>query len=32
MAITDTNIILVGNKPQDILLGASSSFQEFARN
>ena len=26
MAITDTNIILVGNKPQDILLGASSSF------
>ena len=26
MAITDTNIILTGNKPQDILLGASSSF------
>ena len=26
MAITDTNIILVGNKPQDILLGDSSSF------
>ena len=26
MAITDTNIILAGNKPQDILLGASSSF------
>ena len=26
MAITDTNIILIGNKPQDILLGASSSF------
>ena len=26
MAITDTNIILVGNKSQDILLGASSSF------
>ena len=26
MAITDTNIILNGNKPQDILLGASSSF------
>ena len=26
MAITDTNIILVGNKPQDILLGSSSSF------
>ena len=26
MAITDTNIILVGNKPQNILLGSSSSF------
>ena len=26
MAITDTNITLVGNTPQDILLGASSSF------
>lgn len=26
MAITDTNITLVGNKPQDILLGTSSSF------
>ena len=26
MAITDTNIILTGNKPQDILLGTSSSF------
>ena len=26
MAITDTNITLVGNAPQDILLGASSSF------
>lgn len=26
MAITDTNIILIGNKPQDILLGSSSSF------
>ena len=26
MAITDTNIILTGNKPQDILLGGSSSF------
>ena len=26
MAITDTNIILTGNKQQDILLGASSSF------
>ena len=26
MAITDTNIILVGNAPQDILLGTSSSF------
>ncbi len=26
MAITDTNIILTGNKPQDILLGFSSSF------
>ena len=26
MAITDTNIILIGNKPQNILLGSSSSF------
>ena len=26
MAIIDTNITLVGNTPQDILLGASSSF------
>ena len=26
MAITDTNITLVGNVPQDILLGDSSSF------
>ena len=26
MAITDTNITLVGNKPQNILLGSSSSF------
>lgn len=26
MAITDTNITLVGNVPQDILLGGSSSF------
>ena len=26
MAITDTNITLVGNAPQDILLGDSSSF------
>ena len=26
MAITDTNIILEGYTPQDILLGASSSF------
>ena len=26
MAITDTNITLVGNAPQDILLGSSSSF------
>ena len=26
MAISDINIILVGNKQQDILLGASSSF------
>ncbi len=26
MAITDTNITLVGNAPQDILLGNSSSF------
>lgn len=26
MAITDTNITLVGNTPQDILLGTSSSF------
>ena len=26
MAITDTNITLAGNTPQDILLGASSSF------
>ena len=26
MAITDTNINLVGYTPQDILLGASSSF------
>ena len=26
MAITDTNITLEGNAPQDILLGASSSF------
>ena len=26
MAITDTNIILTGNNPQDILLGFSSSF------
>lgn len=26
MAITDTNITLVGNVPQDILLGNSSSF------
>ena len=26
MAITDTNITLTGKTPQDILLGASSSF------
>ena len=26
MAITDTNITLAGNAPQDILLGDSSSF------
>lgn len=26
MAITDTNITIVGNAPQDILLGTSSSF------
>lgn len=26
MAIIDTNITLVGNTPQDILLGTSSSF------
>ena len=26
MAITDTNMILIGNKPQNILLGSSSSF------